>query len=84
MENVNKMENVNNKIKLVMSTVFEVSIDLIDEDCSIDSLDNWDSIGQLNLILALEDELGISIPDEEVVNMVNYKLIKLIVNELLG
>ena len=78
------MENVNNAIKLVMSTVFEVSIDLIDEDCSIDSLDNWDSIGQLNLILALEDEFGIGIPDEEVVNMVNYKLIKLIVNELLG
>ena len=75
---------INSRIKLVMSTVFDVSTDIIDENCSSDSLDNWDSIGQLNLILALEEEFGISIPDEEVGDIVNYKLVKLIVNELLG
>jgi acyl carrier protein len=75
---------INSRIKTVMSTVFDVSTDIIDENCSSDSLDNWDSIGHLNLILALEEEFGISIPDEEVGDIVNYKLVKLIVDELLG
>ncbi|NCO55458.1 MAG: acyl carrier protein, partial [Bacteroidetes bacterium] len=35
----------------------------------------------LNLILALEEEFNISIPNEEVGNLMNYKLIELIVNE---
>lgn len=74
---------VNSKIKQVMSIVFEVPLEAINDDASIDSINNWDSIRHLNLILALEEEFGITIPDEEVGNLVNYKLIELIVNDLI-
>jgi acyl carrier protein len=74
---------VNSKIKQVMSIVFEVPLEAINDDASTDSIDNWDSIRHLNLILALEEEFGITIPDEEVGNLVNYKLIELIVNDLI-
>jgi acyl carrier protein len=74
---------IDSKIKKVMSIVFEVPIDEIRDDSSIDSISNWDSIRHLNMILALEEEFGISIPDEEVGNLVNYKLIELTVNDLL-
>jgi acyl carrier protein len=75
------MENQKAKILEVMSSVFEVELSTLNEDSSIDSIENWDSIRHLNLILALEEEFNITIPDEEVGDLVNYKLIELIVNE---
>jgi len=78
------MESVQPKIYQLMSNVFEIPIEEISEESSIDSIPSWDSIRHLNLILAIEEEFGISIPDEEVGNLVNYKLIELTINEQLG
>jgi len=52
------------------------------DDASSDNIENWDSLRHLNLILALEEEFGVSIPDDEVGNLVNYKLIQITINEL--
>lgn len=73
----------NTRIKQVMSAVFEIPVESIVDDASSDNIENWDSLRHLNLILALEEEFGVSIPDEEVGNLVNYKLIKLVINDLL-
>ncbi len=75
------MKNQKEKILEVMSSVFEVELASLDEDSSVDNIENWDSIRHLYLILALEEEFNIAIPDEEVGNLVNYNLIELIVNE---
>lgn len=75
------MEKQNNRILQVLSNVFEVEISTLNENSSSDNIENWDSIRHLNLILALEEEFKISIPDEEVGNLVNFKLIELIINE---
>ena len=78
------MESVQPKIYQLMSNVFEVPIEEISEDSSLDTIESWDSIRHLNLILAIEEEFDITIPDEEVGNLVNYKLIELTINEQLG
>ena len=78
------MESVQPKIYQLMSNVFEIPLEEISEDSSLDSIESWDSIRHLNLILAIEEEFGITIPDEEVGNLVNYKLIELTINEQLG
>ena len=72
-----------NKLKQVMSTVFEVPVDSINNESSTDNISTWDSLGHLNLIIALEEEFGVSIPDEEVSQLVNYRLIELVLNDLL-
>ena len=74
------MENI--KIKQVMSAVFEIPVESIVDYASSDNIENWDSLRHLNLILALEEEFGVSIPDDEVGNLVNYKLIEITINEL--
>ena len=74
------MENI--KIKQIISLVFEVPLESIADDASSDNIENWDSLRHLNLILALEEEFCLVIPDEEVGNLVNYKLIEIILNEL--
>ena len=57
---------------------------LIYEVCtSMDTVESWDSLSQMNLVLALEDEFGIEIPDLEIQNMISVNLIVLLVQELL-
>ena len=75
------MVEIKDKIKIVMSAVFEVPFEEITENSSSDTIDTWDSLRHLNLILALEEEFDITIPDEEVGNLFNYKLVELIINE---
>ncbi len=72
---------IKEKIINAMSAVFEVPADEINETTSTDTLENWDSLRHLNLILALEEEFGISIPDEEVGNMVNFRIIEHVIGE---
>ncbi len=76
------MENIEGRIKEVMSAVFEVDTDAINEDSSQDSIENWESIKTLDLIVALEEEFEVTIPLEEVGNMTNFKYIKLMIEEL--
>jgi acyl carrier protein len=76
------MENLRERILKVMSLVFEVPFESLNEDSSSDTIGSWDSLKHLNLILALEEEFNVEIPDEEVGNLMNYKLIKLVLEEI--
>lgn len=76
------MENIDERIKDVMSAVFGVDADTINEDSSQDNIEGWESIRTLDLIVALEEEFGVTIPLEEVGNMTNFKYIKLMIDEL--
>jgi acyl carrier protein len=69
------------RIKMVMSAVFNISISEISYKTSKDDIESWDSLKHLNLILALEEEFDISIPDEEVGNLINFELIKYTIDE---
>ena len=78
------MENIEARIKDVMSAVFEVDSESINEDSSQDNIVGWESIKTLDLIVALEEEFGVTIPLEEVGNMTNFKYIKLMIEELIA
>ena len=71
------------KLKKIMASVFEVSEKEINEETSPDSLDNWDSMRQLNLVSALEEEFDVEFDDEEISEMLSYKLVRLILNDKL-
>lgn len=71
------------KLKRIMASVFEVSENDISEDSSPDTLDKWDSLRQLNLVSALEEEFEVEFDDEEISEMISYKLVRLILSEKL-
>ena len=58
-----------------MSSKFGVSIDDIDDNTSPDTLESWDSLKHMNLIIALEEEFSVELSDKDIVEMINYKLI---------
>lgn len=64
-----------NRIINVISTVFNYPIENIQQDTSPDVVENWDSLGHMNLIVALEEEFEIEIEDEEIAEMMNFALI---------
>ncbi len=70
-----------NRIKDVMAAVFEISKKKISDDSSPDTIKSWDSLKHMNLVVALEEEFKIQLTDEEIVEMINYQLIKLIIKE---
>ncbi len=63
------------KIKEIMSAIFNVDISNINEDSSSDTIDSWDSLKHMNLILAIEEEFNLSLSDDEVINMFDFKSI---------
>jgi len=75
--------NMDNHIKNVMSAVFEIPIDEIDDDSSPDNVGSWDSLKHMNLVVALEEEFDIELIDDEIVEMMNLSQIKSIVMEKL-
>ena len=72
-----------NTLKQVMATLLTVDVTAIDSDASMDTIPTWDSLRHMNLVLALEEEFRVSIPDEDAGNITSYKLIKLVLEELL-
>ena len=73
--------STDDKLKHVMATVLRVPADQIDDGTSPDTIDAWSSLAHLDLILAIEEEFGVTIPDEEVGDLTSYRLLKITVEE---
>ncbi|MBF0236069.1 MAG: acyl carrier protein [SAR324 cluster bacterium] len=71
------------QIKEVLSKVFGVDLTEIDENTSSDTLENWDSLRQMNLVVALEEEFEVEFTDEQILEMLSFKLIVHIIKEAL-
>ena len=70
-------------LKQVMATLLNVDAAAIGPDASMDTIASWDSLRHMNLVLALEEEFKVAIPDEDAGNITSYKLIKLVLEDLL-
>ena len=70
-------------LKQTMATMLGVDVSTIGPDTSMDTLAKWDSLRHMNLVLALEEEFKVSIPDDDAGNITSYPLIKLVLEELL-
>lgn len=70
------------RIKNVMAAVFEISADDITDESSPDTIESWDSLKHMNLILVLEEEFNIELTEEQTVEILSYPLIKIVLKEL--
>jgi len=69
------------KLKKVLADVFKIEATAVNEGTSVDTVERWDSLTHLNLILALESEFGVSFSEEQSVEIMNYPLIKMVLQE---
>ncbi len=64
-----------NRIKKVMSEVLGIDEASISDSTSPENVESWDSLKQMNIIVALEEEFDIEFNDEDIIEMLNFKLI---------
>ena len=69
------------KVFKVISQIMNVPVEQITDNSSPDTIQKWDSLHHMNLILALEEELGVQFSDDEVVEMLSVELILLTLKE---
>lgn len=57
------------KIRRIISDIFYIPFDEVTETSSPDTIENWDSIQQLNLVLALEQNFEMQFGPDEINQM---------------
>lgn len=55
------------KVLEILKNLFE--LETVDETCSQATCEKWDSMGQLNLVVELETEFGVTLEPEEIGEM---------------
>lgn len=69
------------KLNRILASVFNVPVEKITEEASMDTVPQWDSVNHLKLVLALEDSFQISFTEEETVELISYPLIQTILKD---
>lgn len=72
---------IEDRLYHIISDVFGVPLEEVSEESSPDTIENWDSLSHLNLILSLEAEFGVSLSPEDVMEMLSVQLIGTILAE---
>jgi acyl carrier protein len=57
------------RLSRTIAQVFDIAPETISDETSQDAVASWDSFGHLNLVMALEDEFGITLSPEEAIAM---------------
>ena len=69
------------RLKKVFANVFDIPVGNIDDNLSPDTVDEWDSLNHTNLVIALEQEFGVTFSPDEIIEMMNVELINIISRE---
>ena len=64
------------RIKNVMSAVFEIPVEQIQDKSSPDTIESWDSLKHMELIASIEDVFEVELSFDEIVAMRTFKEIK--------
>ena len=64
------------QLKQVFDDVFGLGPDAIDDEASPHTIEAWDSVGHLNLILALESAFDIQFEAEEIPELATFGAIR--------
>jgi len=67
--------DIENRIKIVMSSVLNISKSEIENKTSSDTIKSWDSLKHMGLIVGLEEEFDIEFDNDEIGNLLNYESI---------
>jgi len=56
-------------IKQIIAQVLNIPVGEINDDASTQTITNWDSLNHMNIIFAIEEQLGITFEDDEIMNL---------------
>jgi acyl carrier protein len=71
-EQLGRGMQLEDQVKQVMGDLLDLSPDSIDESTTQDNTDTWDSLSQINLLVALEQEFNLSFEPSEIESMRSF------------
>ena len=77
------MDDPKARCAAVIAKVLEIDASVIDVDASPETIDAWDSLAHVQIVLALEKEFGITIPPDQAVALESFKMVLEAVQEKL-
>lgn len=70
-----------NELKKVVATTFQIPVASIADDSSNQTIPQWDSLGHMNLVMALEQHFVVSFTLDEIIEMFDLPTIHRILQE---
>jgi acyl carrier protein len=71
------------RVQRIMADVFSMPVERVTLESSSETIDSWDSLQHLNLMLALEQEFGLELLPEEIERLVSVHDIAALVSDKL-
>lgn len=75
-------ELLNMKLKELIARVMRVDIVLVTEECSTDTIAEWDSLGHMRLILALEEEFNLTLNERQIMQIISFVKVRDLVESM--
>ena len=63
-------------VQAIAANVFQVPADSVTDDLAFNEFKPWDSVNHINLMLAIEEAFGISIADDDIVELTSIAAIR--------
>ena len=70
------------KLKHIMSNIFDLNEDDIVSDSSMENIEKWDSLGHLKLIMAVEENFGVSLQADDMIDLTSFSKIKVFLEKI--
>jgi acyl carrier protein len=70
------------QVRSIASDIFGVPADKITAESSPETIENWDSMQHLNLVLAIEEKFGVQLEPEDIEGMKNIGAVAALVERL--
>ena len=75
--------NIRDRVIDVMSAVLEIPNEEINDKSSPDTIESWDSLKHMNLVVALEEEFNVLFTDDNIIELISMELIMAVLLEKL-
>ena len=67
---------MSDRLKLIIATILDIPPADVGDDASPETLASWDSVKQMDLMLAVEDDFGVRFSDDEIATLTTYVAIR--------
>ncbi len=75
-------ESTFDQVRSIASDIFGIPVDKITAESSPETIENWDSMQHLNLVLAIEEKFGVQLEPEDIEQMKNIAAVAALVEKL--
>ncbi len=74
-------DNVLQQVRNIASDILGIPADKITAESSPETIESWDSVQHLNLVLALEEKFGVQLEPEDIEQMKNIGAVATLVEK---